>query len=45
LTLKVKAGAVIETVDGVYTAQAEEIWHSDKRFNELEQNYLNLLSK
>jgi hypothetical protein len=35
--LKIKAGTVIETVDGIYTAQTDEVWHSDKRFREQER--------
>jgi hypothetical protein len=36
-TLRLKAGIGIRTVDGVYTPQTNEIWHSDKRYRELER--------
>lgn len=29
--------AKIQTRDGIYTVQEEEIWHSDKRYRELER--------
>lgn len=30
-------GKEIETKDGFYTPQLDEVWHSDKRFRELER--------
>ena len=42
-SLTVEAGESIHTVDGVYTPQTRETWHSDKRYQELEQKYLNLM--
>tara|TARA_Y100000114_G_scaffold151541_1_gene168422 strand:+ start:14922 stop:15143 length:222 start_codon:yes stop_codon:yes gene_type:complete len=36
--IKLKGGESIQTADGVYTPQFDEIWHSDKRFRELERN-------
>jgi|LakMenE01Jun11ns_1017448.scaffolds.fasta_scaffold9055735_2 hypothetical protein len=30
-------GKQIETKEGFYTPQSEEVWHSDKRFRELER--------
>jgi hypothetical protein len=30
-------GKQIETKEGFYTPQTEEVWHSDKRFRELER--------
>lgn len=30
-------GKQIETKEGFYTPQIEEVWHSDKRFRELER--------
>lgn len=35
--LRLPAGAPIQTLDGVYTPQAPEIWHSDARFRQAEQ--------
>lgn len=35
-TLHLKAGAPIKTVEGVYTPQTDELWHSDARFRKLE---------
>ena len=43
--LTIEAGASVQTVDGVYTAQTRETWHSDKRYRELERKYLNLLEQ
>ena len=36
--IRLKGGKSIQTADGVYTPQLDEIWHSDKRFRELERN-------
>lgn len=38
--LKLAKGTKIETVDGYYTTQSEEVWHSDKRFRDLERSIL-----
>jgi hypothetical protein len=35
--LVLEEGKKIETRDGFYTPQTQEIWHSDKRFRELER--------
>jgi hypothetical protein len=35
--LRLKANEPIQTVDGIYTPQIDEVWHSDKRFRELER--------
>ncbi len=35
--LILRAGAVVETTNGIYTAQTDEVWHSDKRYRELER--------
>lgn len=32
-----EGGKKIETKEGFYTPQTEEVWHSDKRFRELER--------
>jgi len=34
--LRIEAGTVIDTKDGIYTAQQDEIWHSDYRYRQLE---------
>jgi hypothetical protein len=39
-TLRIKKGATIQTPEGIYQAQANEVWHSDRRFRELEYDYL-----
>ena len=36
-TLTLSQGTVIQTKEGIYTAQLEEIWHSDKRYREIER--------
>ena len=38
--LRVKAGVEIITKDGLYTAQKDEIWHSDERYRKLEQELI-----
>jgi hypothetical protein len=35
--LVLEQGKTIETRDGYYTPQTQEVWHSDKRFRELER--------
>ena len=40
-TLKLQKNVPIQTLDGVYTPQVNEIWHSDDRFRKVE-NELNL---
>ena len=35
-TLHLKAGQPIKTVEGVYTPQTDELWHSDARYRILE---------
>lgn len=35
--LNLEAGTTIQTKDGVYTPQVDEIWHSDKRYRTLER--------
>jgi len=35
--LRLKASEPIQTVDGIYSPQQDEVWHSDKRFRELER--------
>jgi hypothetical protein len=39
-TLSLEAGKAIETPEGVYTPQTDELWHSDKRFRLLEQEVI-----
>lgn len=36
-TLRLKAGLPIQTKDGTYTPQVDEIWHSDARYQAAEQ--------
>lgn len=31
-SLRLKAGAKVQTVDGVYTPQVDEIWHSHSEY-------------
>ena len=35
--LVIEEGTEIQTKNGKYKAQTEEVWHSDKRFRELER--------
>lgn len=35
--LSLRAGTKVQTTEGVYTAQTDEVWHSDKRYRELER--------
>jgi hypothetical protein len=35
--LNLQAKEPIQTLNGIYTPQTDEVWHSDKRFQELEQ--------
>ena len=36
-TLRLEKGKAIQTIDGTYTPQTNEIWHSDARFRKLER--------
>ena len=36
-TLRLSEGSPIQTVDGVYTPQTNEVWHSDARYRRLER--------
>lgn len=38
--LRIKKGQEIKTLDGTYTPQNDEIYHSDKRFRELERQLI-----
>ena len=39
-TLRLQKDKPIETVDGIYTPQTDEVWHSDARYRKLErENY------
>jgi len=40
--LRLPAGQEIQTRDGRYRPQADEIWHSDARYRQLEQENINL---
>lgn len=39
-TLRLQKDQPIQTVDGIYTPQTDEVWHSDKRYRVLEQEIL-----
>lgn len=34
----------VQTPDGIYRPQVEEVWHSDARFRALERSYLDTLA-
>jgi hypothetical protein len=36
-TIRLKANVPIQTTDGIYTPQTDEVWHSDARFRRLER--------
>ena len=36
-TLRLQAEQPIQTIDGIYTPQKDEVWHSDARFRKLER--------
>ena len=36
-TLRLTKGSLIQTKDGVYTPQTDEVWHSDARYRRLER--------
>ena len=40
--LRLPKGKPVQTVDGIYTPQIDERWHSDARFRLLEQENINL---
>lgn len=40
-TLKPIDGQTIQTTEGYYVTGPDEVWHSDIRFRDLEQAYLN----
>ena len=40
--LLLRAGQEIQTVEGRYIPQRDEVWHSDARFRQLEQENINL---
>lgn len=40
--LRIYSGQEILTRDGVYRPQADEVWHSDARYRQLEQENINL---
>jgi len=40
-SLKLKAGQPIQTEEGVYTPQTNEVWHSDARYRKLERELYN----
>ena len=36
-TLRLKKNSTVQTKDGVYTPQTDEVWHSDARYRKLER--------
>ena len=40
-TLRLQKALPIQTRDGIYTPQTDEIWHSDKRYRILEREIYN----
>ena len=36
-TLRLKKNNPVQTIDGVYTPQTDEVWHSDARYRRLER--------
>ena len=40
-TLRLEKGKQIQTIDGIYTPQSTEVWHSDSRFRRLERQIYN----
>lgn len=40
-TLRLQGNKPVETVDGIYTPQTDEVWHSDKRYAKLERELYN----
>lgn len=42
--LQLKAGQPVPTKAGTYLPQADEVWHSDAAFRQLEQENINLAS-
>lgn len=44
-TLRPIAGQVIQTHDGFYVTGTDEVWHSDIRYRDLENAYLNSTAK
>lgn len=38
-TLHMKEGTQVKTPKGIYTAQKEEIWYSEKEFRQLERDF------
>jgi hypothetical protein len=39
--LSLEKGKSIQTKDGIYTPETDEVWHSDKRFRILERGLYN----
>ena len=38
-TLRLTKGEAIQTRDGIYTPQTDEVWHSDARYRRLEREF------
>lgn len=36
-TLQLQKGQAVQTKEGVYTPETDEVWHSDKRYRALER--------
>ncbi len=39
--LRLQAGQPVETRDGTYTPQSDELWHSDARYRQIEAEVIN----
>lgn len=42
--LRLPAAKPVQTKDGVYLPQVDEVWHSDARYRDLERAYLDLVT-
>lgn len=43
--LRLSKGQTVQTRDGQYVPQVDEVWHSDARFRQLEQENLDLVAQ
>ena len=42
--LRLPASQPVQTKDGIHLPQVDEVWHSDARYRQLEQSYLDHLA-
>ena len=40
IILRLKSNQTIQTIDGLYTPEKDEVWHSDMRYRTLERKTL-----